>query len=458
MNARSSTLTTAALFALLGALSLGCGDKDVDSDTGGLGGEAGGGEDGDGGMDGTDDGTDGGDTGEPVPVQASISGTVTVNLYGTDSDGERVEQSWEDSAYYDSEAGEVAFPFGDIFIGAYALNDMGQEVYAGTLVIGEPTTTQPYTLDLELDAESELYIYAAVDRHQDGVVGSDDPTGVYPAKVPVVDGDAITGIDITILSAPYGEGGSDCSRVGISGDVEIKVQYGSGAVKVMLVDTAGNGPYHSTTASVSAVGGGAEGSYALSSCADYGDMAIVGAWDSNNNGMIDPDDTWGAYASVPGENGNPVLVGNADITGKTVEIPLGNGPGVRVVPFVTLNGNIGVQDGTLSGLGADVYATALKYRPSSGFDIGTTTNAYDTDTFLAADLASSGSVTEPYSLIVPANTYVYLWGYADTDFDGKVNESGEPVASADTSEDNGRIETGAESTAGLDLDLGLAGG
>lgn len=445
---------------LLAALFLvGCVDKGGETDTSGLG-------DGDDGAEGTDgadggdggDGADGGDGGEPDPIKAAISGTVSVALYSTDGDGERIQQSWEDSAYYNASSGEIDFPFGSIFVGAYGLDGGGRDNYAGTTVISNPTTTQPYAMDLSLPAADELYIYAAVDWHQDGVVGSDDPTGVYPARVPVAEGDSITGIDITILAPPYSPGSGTCPTMQISGAVEISVQYNSGDVKVMLVDESGYGPYHSASASMTQTPSGAEGSYALTSCADYGNMQIVGAWDSNHNGMIDPDDRWGAYASAPGVDGNPVLVGNANMTGKDVEIPLGEGTGVRVVPFVQLSGDVGVQDGTLAALGADVYATALKYRPSAGFDIATTTNAYDTETFLAAELASAGSVTEPYSLIVPANTYVYLWAYADTDFDGKVNESGEPVASAESSADNGRIESGSSNASGLDLDLGLAGG
>ena len=79
---------------------------------------------------------------------------------------------------------------------------------------------------------------------------------------------------------------------------------------------------------------------------------------------------------------------------------------------------------------------ALKYRPSTGVSVTSIeADAYDYETFEWADLTGNTSVA--YDLVVPANTAVYLWAYADEDADGNVNESGEAVASGGT-DDNGR--------------------
>ena len=101
-------------------------------------------------------------------------------------------------------------------------------------------------------------------------------------------------------------------------------------------------------------------------------MRIVAAYDSNGNGLIDPDDLWGGYVSEPGVDGNPVLIEDYRQTDIHIEVPLGDGgPAVSVVPFVHLTG-IAYPESvpTFSGLkteGGDdmsLYVVALRYPPT----------------------------------------------------------------------------------------------
>ncbi len=411
----------------------------------------------DGGDDGTDPGDDGGQDDTAAPeIMGSVSGTVTVELYRPGLDGERDALDWTDSLSYDADSGTVAWPFGNVFVAAYTNDEFGNQQYVGSTTVSPPSPGgDPYSLDWRMPADAgEVYIYAALDRYGDTVVSSDDPRGVYPLALTLADGDSITGIDLTILTTEITSSGGGCgSTVTIDGSVLITVNYGGGSAATMLVSTAGQGPYHVATTSPTPSALGAEGSYSLSSCAGYGPMKLVGAWDRNQDGLFAPDDTWGAYAPVADTDGNPVQVGATDLSGYDVQIPLGDSPGVNVVPFVMLSGEVSMASGSSFDslpAGSSVYVAALKYRPTTTFDIRSAA-VYDIHEVDWADL--TGTSASSYSLVVPADTVTYLWAFADEDVDGFVNESGEHIASFSTS-GNGRLMTGAVNQPGLDLRLG----
>jgi hypothetical protein len=430
--------TRLATLALL-PLVLGCGDKEDDT--------SGGGDTDSGGVT-TDDTAD--DTGESA-VSGTISGTVTVELYETNSEGVNERVAWEDSTY--ATATGFDWPYGSIYVGAYHTNSGGADVYVGSSVVNSPDESNPYTLAYESGEDASVWVYASVDSWSDAVVGSHDPRGVYPIEVPIADGDAITGIDISIL-ATHLVATSCEDQLTISGDTEITVHYDGGRVATMAVDMNGHGPYWGISGTPTANATGASAAYELAGCQQYGEMQVLGAWDSNEDGMFAPDDVWGVYASG-GVDANPITLGGVDLTGIDVEIPFGDGPGVSVVPFVHLEGSVTMEGGVFDDLpaGTTVYVAALKYRPSGGFDITSSDMAYDMDTFEWPDL--SGESSKDFSLTVPGGSVAYLWAYADVDVDGMVNESGEPVASGG-SDDNGRVDTGSASQSGLTLPLAVA--
>ena len=171
--------------------------------------------------------------------------------------------------------------------------------------------------------------------------------------------------------------------------------------------------------------------------------------------MADPLDRWGAYVSEPDVDGNPITVGDADLTGMDIQVPLGDESGINIVPFVSWSGEVSVYDGVFDDLptGSEVYVMALKYRPSGDVAISTLEdNSYDVQTFSWADLSGQSSVS--YSLRVPGNSIAYLWAYADEDGDGVVNESEEHVSSGGTHQD-GKLPTGTTSTANLNVVLAV---
>ncbi len=380
-------------------------------------------------------------------LHGSISGEVTVQLYTTGDDGEREELSWEDSEY-------TSYPFGTIFVASYTINSNGRVEYAGTDVLTDPSIDpNPYEISAELDEESELYVYAVVDWWPvDGVVGSTEPTGVYPQALDFSDGINHDEIDIEILAPVYGSGGGG-TYINISGTNTITGAYEGGSVATMVVSTSGAGPYYTGSSSPEPTETGAVSSHSFSCYANLGEVKVVAAWDSNLNGMYDPDDAWGVHVSEPGVEADPIIIADADLTDIDTEIPFGDAPGVSVVPFVRVSGTVQFEGGSFDDLaeGSEVYVAALKYRPTYELDINDSDQLYDVDKWEWPDL--TGQTSMDYSLTVPANSVFYLWAYADEDGDGIINESGEPVASGGEDE-NGKVATTDEDVTDANLGLG----
>ncbi len=430
--------------AILCLLALGCSSPEYAKTD-----DAGGGADGaDGGAEGTDDGTDDGvyPPDEDFPVEGQVTGSVTVELFGEDADGERYPIAW-------GEDGFDSWPFGPIFVAAYSLDPATGQAgrYAGTRVLQNPDMgTTDYELPVKLFEDGEVYIYAAIDVLGDGVIGSEDPRGVWPTAVDFTDGHIETGVDLTILAQAVDEVICEGETVQITGEALVTTDYWGGDISVMLMDAEGNGPLHVIQATEVGSGAGATTDYTLEVCADYGEMQLISCWDANLNGVFDPGDRWGVYSADGQTNSNPVFVGNSDMNNYPVWMPLGDRPGVDIIPFVTLRGTVSLRDGQLSSLptGSTVHVVALKYRPNTGFDPTQADIAYDIQSFEWSELSTATALD--WDLVVPSDTFVYLWAFADTNADGMVNQSGEPVASGG-SDGNGKVPTGTSGFGGIDL-------
>lgn len=389
----------------------------------------------------------GDDTGIPDEsrIEASITGTVSVQLYSAES-GEDV--SWEEGT-------GGTFPFGNIYVAAYYEDEDGEQQYIGDDVINGPSTSgDTYTIEASLDGGEDgyrrVYVYAVLDYYADNIVGSSEPRGTWPSAITIEDGTEAEDIDISIRATTYSSGGS-CDTIGISGDVIIDQAYNGEDVAVLLMDSAGGGPYASTQLTPQEDGDGASGAYALSSCAGYGSMVLKGVWDKTGNGMFDPRDKWGAYIVEEDVDGNPITVGSESLTGYDIQIPLGGQGGISLLPFVRLSGTIAMQDGSFDDLsgGASVYVAALQHRPNGQFAASELEDGYDLEVFESP----SGDALS-WSLTVPADTTVYLWAYVDADGDGMVNESGEQVASGGE-DDDGTLDSGS-GVSGIDMNLATA--
>jgi hypothetical protein len=446
----SAAALSASVCALLALVVGGCSSPDyAKSDA-----AEDGGEDGITGEDGEDGGSDGIEPpDEDFPVEGQATGTVTVELFGEDEDGERYPIDWGDPGF-------ESWPFGPLFVAAYELDPAtgGAGRYAGTVVINNPEMgTTSFELPVKLFEEKEVYLYAAIDVLGDGVIGSDDPRGVWPQAVPFADGHVESDVDITILAQAASDIICDGDTINITGEAFVTVDYWGGDISVMLLDAEGNGPLHVVQATEVNSGPGATTDYTLEICADYGEMQLISCWDSNLNGVFDGGDRWGVF-SVDGQvNSNPVFVGNANMNNYPMWMPLGDRPGVDIIPFVTLRGSIGVRDGQLNSLptGSNVHVVALKYRPNTGFDPTQGDISYDIESFEWSELSTA--TTLDWDLVVPSDTFVYLWAFADVDGDGMVNQSGEPIASGGTDE-NGKLPTGTSGFGGIDLLLSTVDG
>lgn len=391
--------------------------------------------------------------GEEGAVEADLGGTVTVQLYTTDEDGEVVTVSWDESTCGGT------YSFGKVFVAAYTMNEDGGRNYVGQHTVDSPSTDgDAFSVNVQLDENADVYLYAAVDYWGDRVIGSSDPVGSYPDAISIADGDELSGLDITILVPECYGGGGGCDTMGVGGDVVITVAYAGGETAVMLVNDAGEGPLgnYVTWDTPTSSGGGAEAPYDLTLCQGVGEARLIGCWDSNGNELADPLDRWGTYYEEPDVDANPLTFSTSNVSGKDIQIPLGDESGINVVPFVSLDGTVGMASGTFDDLpaGSTVYVAALKYRPSS--DVNTSSFdsiAYASDSWDAADLAGTSSVD--FSLDVPGNTITYLWAYVDSDGDGVVNGPGEPVASGG-GESTGRVPTGTSDSDGYELLLASA--
>ncbi len=403
---------------------------------------------------------DTGDTEEdPEGVHGTVTGTVYLQLYMTDANGDMELLDWDDTYGY--------YPFGDVFVGAYSEDEDGYQTYYDSSVITEPTVSpapggDPYGLDIDADDIDGINIYAIVDYWGDGIMGTNEPVGAYPAEVVVNENGTLTEIDVTVLVPYYdlssgggtGEGssgggtGEGCTSVGVSGDAIVDTPYLEGDVAVMLYDTANLGPYYYSRITPTPTDDGAEGAFTVSACADSGDMKLFGAWDSNGNDLFDPADRWGEYVTDPDTSGNPITIGSGAMANMDVLIPFGD-MSPRVVPFVSLSGTLTSTEDWSSS--AAVYIAALKFRPNSEITVEELSEGYDTEMWDNAELLASDALD--YHVEVPANTIVYLWAYTDVDGDGILNEPGDPVASLGDS--TGRTVTGTTNQPGLDLVLTL---
>ena len=416
-------------------------DADADADADG---------DSDADADNDDDGAD----------DAVIRGMVTVELYYDEPEG-RVPVPWEDVV---GESGD--FPFGSIFVTAFRSDDVGNETYFDSYTVTRPTLEGDYySLEVDPDQTDLSNVYASLDIRSDGIIASSEPLGVYPEDIVISSGTEADDVNISIL-VDWGKwgpggwgwgsdgGGGGCEDiVSVNGDVSITVPYGGGNGMAMLLDTRGKGPYKYDPFTPIATPDGAEADYQMGMCADSGEYQLVGAYDTNGNGLIDPADMWGAYTAEPGVNGNPINIGDANLADYEIEIPIDDGQSsMDIVPFVRLSGTALVEDAASFGdiSEGSLYVAAMKYRMNAEFPVSAFDNAYDLIEWGPDELEGTESVD--WELIVPANTVVYLWAYVDADGDGMVNEEGEPVASG-SAEGAGALSTGEEGQS--DINLGL---
>jgi hypothetical protein len=405
------------------------------------------------------------DTGSQLSgFDGTIEGTVRVQLYTMDDDGEYVYKDW--SVHGDD------WPFGGLWVYAFTENEStgDENFYANQSILAPTQSGDGYELSIKTGQTDSIWIGAQLDWRGDGIMGTFDPVGVYPLPVSVTDGSTVTGVDITILAfwnpsgGGSGGGGGGWNGTGggngngsttISGDIIITYSYAGGNAASMLMDMSMQGPYYSDMTTPEPVGGGAEAAYSMIVNKDYGEMNLMGCHDSNYNQVIDAADQCGAYISDPDVDANPIDVCCDNNLEADIQVPLGDYE-LDLVPFVRLTGNITSEIGALGDYpkGSKIYVTALKYRPVEDLDVqDLIDNSYDVSEFETDDLGTDTSV--PYSLIVPANTIVYLVSYLDVGANGVVQEADEPLAFANPNSSNyGRIPTGTKSKS-YDMELAV---
>ena len=440
----------------------------VDSDSGG----GAGGDD-------SDSGTD-----EGGGVHGTISGTVAVVLYETDEDENLVLLEWADTCFGD------VFPYGSIFVAAYTTDEeTGVETYYAEDVIVAPqvdSSLNTYTLEVDTDVVDEVQVYAVLDKWSDAIIGSQDPVGIYADAIALSEGEERGDVDIDIVT-PYwcggcccpdcppnwGDGsclywdgtqwvstcGGECDTLSIAGPVDVDAPWNTGTAAAMLMEPTTGNPYYTHTG-IGLTGRdcdgegceGADGDYAFTLCQLAYTWDLRGCWDSNGNGMYDPDDTWGQVVDATGAPAGTIAVDYADVLDQTILIPV-EGSEIDIVPYVRLSGDLHMAEGDFDDLLADypeahVYVTLLKYFPNGDLEASALESAYDYQVFGPDELAGQSSVA--YDLMAPGNATVYLWATADVDNDEVLNESEDPVGCA---AETCLLSTGTTSQSGLSIGL-----
>jgi hypothetical protein len=396
----------------------------------------------------------------------TIEGTVRVQLYTMDEDGEYVYKDW--AVHGDN------WPFGGLWVYGFTEDEAsGDETfYANQSILAPTQAGDTYSLSVKTGQADSIWVGAQLDWRGDGIMGTFDPVGIYPLPVSVTDGSTVTGVDITILAfwnPSYGSGGGGGGGGGwngtgggngngsttLAGDIIITYSYAGGNAAAMLMDMSMQGPYQSVLTTPEPVGGGAEGAYSMTVNKNYGEMNLMGCHDSNYNQVIDAADQCGAYISEPNVDANPIDLCCENNEDANIQVPLGDYE-LDLVPFIRLTGNVSSEIGALGDYpaGSVIYVTALKYRPHEGLDVqDLEDNSYDIVAFNTGDLGTDTTV--PYSLVVPANTIVYLVAYLDEGGNGVVQEAGEPLGFANENGSSyGRIPTGTQSQS-FDIELAV---
>jgi hypothetical protein len=387
---------------------------------------------------------------EDFAVVSTVTGKVTIELFGEDENGERYSIPWDESGF-------DSWPFGPIFLAAYELGSDGQAGrYAGTRVIMRPEMgTSEYEMTVKLREEKEIYIYAAVDVLNDGVVGTEDPRGVWPEAIFMTNDIVVPDIDMTVLAQAENEIVCDDGQsIDITGSAYVTVDYWGGDIAVMLMDADGNGPFHVAKALEVGAGEGATTNYTLEVCPNYGEMQLISAWDANVNGIFDGGDRWGVYSATGESSSNPISVGDRNMNNYPVWMPLGDRPGVDLLPFVTLQGVVKLESGApMSSLpsGTTIYVAALKYRPSGGLLVTDPAVSHDMDIYTWSEVSSTGTELA-WNLLLPSDNIVYLWVFADVNGDGIVNDVDEPIGAFNPSE-FGKTPTGQTGFGGIEIIL-----
>lgn len=417
-------------------------DPDLGGDTGGLSEDSG-----------TDSGTDTDDSEELLDGPATLSGTVRVALTWTDEDGETVEYDW-------AEATGDQYVFGKIFVTAMTTDpETGAETYWDSATVMAPSVAgDAWELTIEEPEDAgEITLYAAVDYWNDGILGTDEPTGPWPELLTLEPLEVRDGLDL-VISTPWdsyydwvnggggGGGGGSSVAVTLSGTGDVVSGYIGGDCLALLYYSDGSGPYDWTSFTPTGNGDGtAVGEWSMGT---WGDLTatLLGACDLNGNSLIDPADSWGSV--VEGDNNdNPFQIGTEDLSDVVIRIPY-EGVRATVTPFATISGSVLSADNFSTWpAGSTLYVAALRSRPTGDVTVSDLAAGYDYVAFTGSDL-SSGSV--PYSLMVPTHKTLYVWAFGDGDGDGVLNEVGEPLGSPDN---GGRISVGTADETGNDINI-----
>ena len=423
----------------------------------------------------------------PEGVHGTIRGNISIELYETTEEGDVVALAWEDSCF------GAIYPYGSIYVAALVSDEAtGQETYFADTLISTPNVDpdyNPYVLEVETDQTEEVHVYAVLDKWGDGVISASDPSGIYAEPISLADGETVEDIDISILTeywcgSSYGDcpdcptswgSGSclewtgsewisvcdgECDTIEVSGHVNVSTPYNSGSAMAMMVIPSTGEPYY-IDSPITLTGrdcdasacDGADGQHSFVICTQESSWELLGAWDSNGNGIYDPGDTWGEAVD---ENDSPIgsiTVSEADLPEQRILIPAGESS-LDIVPYVLLSGEVSMAAGDFDDLLANypeatVYVTLLKYFPSGDLSLSAFDEAYDYEAWTAEEFQNQSGLS--FSLMAPANTTAYLWATADVDNDETLNESEDPVGCP-----NGgscMIATGTSSQSGLDIQL-----
>ena len=349
--------------------------------------------------------------------------------YEENADGQwlRRELEWVDIS-------PAGYPYGDVYVSVVANHE--DTANPLTSMVQSPIPSDPKTVPSPFNFAMQewpldtVYVMAAADTLHDGVISVWDSSAFFPSAFDTTAG-AISNADIYIDveyawdsegggwvpggghggSGSPGDPGDPGIAVSISGDIflhDSSLLTASGGSLVALFDESNGGPYWT------ALPGNLDGSnqdvllpWVISINGNFS-TNILGAWDSNDNALFEPSDQWGAtVSSEEGEIVNPWSIGEVDIAGMFVRVPV-EGAGLPVVPlWVSISGQI-ATDGTFEFPDLDPSLTlGVTANKVPSFDPGADLLALAWGHYVLEDPYNWGP-TVPYEFMVPANVRLYL--------------------------------------------------
>lgn len=385
---------------------------------------------------------------EPVPAVLHVDVYLVPVFHERIGDGlfERRELEW-------TEVDASGYPYGPLYVALTEELGATSSPLAHRILSSVPSDPKndPAELDIEVQelAGHRVYVAAVADRWADRVVSSRDSLGFDPRPIdlaPYSENEALIFVDVELGWDGNGWIPTEYCRSAVlpgcivEADLEGEIRLQDSQVSVGIAPSVVGlytadgaiGPMEAT------LPGELDGEvpeqplpWALHirvpPCGDGG-FGLFGAWDSNGNGLIEPDDEWGTLWSADGGFDPTLVVSHGDwLTGLDIRLPWDGAVPPFGRPYQRIAGTIDTDE-TFSFAELEptdtLHVMALR-EPASHLpgcalaDAVTHGFAWDHRSFPAAELTDSPL---QFELRAPWDAYVHVFAGVEADDNGGISD------------------------------------